>query len=453
MYENHIHRIMKKILILNARIVNEGRSFAGDLYISAGRIEVIGSDLSARKADIRIDAAGKTLLPGMIDDQVHFREPGLMHKGDIFTESRAAVAGGITGYMEMPNTNPPTVSHELLEEKYRAAAGRSFANYGFYLGATHTNIEAVKSLDPAKACGVKVFMGSSTGNLLVDDRAVLEQLFAHAPTLVATHCEDDAIIAQNAEDARARFGDHVPMTEHPVIRSAEACYRSSALAVDLARRHGTRLHVLHLTTAREMALFSTGDPQDKKITAEVCVHHLYFDASAYPEKGSLIKCNPAIKTAADRKALLKAVLENRIDVIATDHAPHTLAEKQNPYFKAPSGLPLVQHALVSLLEHHHDGQLPLPLIVEKTSHAPARLFDLIDRGFIREGYWADLVLVDLDHPARVADQPVLSKCGWSPFAGHTFRSSVAATVVSGHLAYHNGQVDSQPAGMRLAHKR
>jgi dihydroorotase len=444
---------MKTVLITNARIVNEGRHHEGDVWISSGRIEALGGDLSARKADLLIDAAGKTLLPGMIDDQVHFREPGLTHKGDLFTESRAAVAGGITSYMEMPNTNPPTVSHALLEDKYRRADGRSFANYGFYLGADNSNIEAVKSLDPSQACGIKVFMGSSTGNLLVDDPDTLEQIFKHAPTLVATHCENDQIIAQNAAAARARFGDRVPMIEHPRIRSAEACFQSSALAVDLARRHGTRLHVLHLTTAREMALFVSGPIQGKTITAEVCVHHLFFDQSAYAEKGSLIKCNPAIKTAADKEALLDAVHENRIDVIATDHAPHTLDEKQNPYFQAPSGLPLVQHALVGLLEHYHEGRLPLEVIVEKTSHAPARLFDLIDRGFIREGYWADLVLVDL-HPALPAENPpILYKCGWSPFEGIPFRSAITATIVSGHLVYHEGQVQGQPYGMRLAHDR
>lgn len=446
---------MKSILILNARIVNEGRMDTGDIFIASGRIEVIGKDLSSRKADIRIDAAGRTLMPGMIDDQVHFREPGLTHKGDIYTESRAAVAGGITAYMEMPNTNPPTLSQALLEKKYTAATGRSFANYGFYLGASNDNIEAVKSVDPQKTCGIKVFMGSSTGNLLVDDPAALEQIFAHAPTLVATHCEDDGIIAKNAKAVKKRFGDgdRVPMTEHPHIRSAQACYRSSKLAVDLARKHATRLHVLHLTSEREMSLFSTAELPEKSITAEVCVHHLFFDASDYPELGSRIKCNPAIKTASDRTALLNAVRDNRIDVIATDHAPHTLTEKQNPYFKAPSGLPLVQHALISLLEHYHNGQLSLEKIVEKTSHAPAFLFDLKERGFIREGYWADLVLVDLENPTIVTDESALYKCGWSPFAGRSFRSAIAATLVSGHLAYHNGRVDPQPAGMRLAHNR
>lgn len=440
---------MKSILIINARIVNEGTVRPGDVHIVDGRIKQVGSNLSARKTDILIDAGGRTLMPGMIDDQVHFREPGLTHKGNISSESRAAAAGGITSYMDMPNTMPPTTSRKLLEEKYTLASGRSFANFGFYLGGANDNIEEIKALDPQTACGVKIFMGASTGNMLVDDPRALEDIFTHAPTLVATHCENTPVIQANEEKMRAKYGDDVPMTAHPKIRSADACFQSSSLAVDLARRCQTQLHLLHLTTAKEMTLLSDLPLEQKRITAEVCVHHLYFDASDYPEKGTRIKCNPSIKTAADKAALIDAVTGNRIDVIATDHAPHTLAEKNRPYFEAPAGLPLVQHALLSLLEHHHSGVFSLPLIAEKTAHAPARLFRLKDRGYIREGYWADLTLVDLDRPQRIGEEPILYLCGWSPFEGSSWRSSVEATIVSGHLAYYRGRVNPRPAGMRL----
>jgi len=444
---------MQRILIHNALIVTDGSTQTGDVLIQDGRIQKIGGDLAGSSADIRLDADGKALLPGLIDDQVHFREPGMTHKGDIFTESRAAAAGGITSYMEMPNTKPAATTGRLLEEKFAAAAGRSFANYSFYLGATNENIDEIKALDPLKSCGIKVFMGSSTGDLLVDDPRSLENIFAQAPAIVATHCEDDPTIQANAQAFRSRFGEDVPMTAHAEIRSEEACLKSSSLAVELARKYGTQLHILHLTTAAELALLSHRPLQEKRITAEVCVHHLFFDDSHYPAKGTRIKCNPAIKTDADRKALLQAVADNRIDVIATDHAPHSLAEKQAPYFKAPSGLPLVQHALLALLEHYHDGLFPLPLVVEKTAHAPARLFQLKDRGYIREGYWADLTLVDLDRAFAVDANPIFYKCGWSPFDGHTFRSTVEATIVSGHLAYHKGTVHPKAAGMRLEFER
>ena len=445
--------MMESILIVNAAIVSEGGITAGDVYVKAGRIAQIGPDLASRSADRVIDAQGNILLPGLIDDQVHFREPGLTHKGDLVSESRAAVAGGITSYMEMPNTHPPTTSAARLEDKYQSAAGRSYANYSFYLGATNDNLQEIKALDPLSSCGVKVFMGSSTGNLLVDDGDALEAIFAHSPVIVATHCEDDTLIGENARRCREIYGEDVPMSEHPRIRSEEACYRSTAHAVALARKHGTRLHILHLTTARELSLLSARPADEKTITAEACVHHLHFDETAYAAKGTRIKCNPAIKSPADRRALLDAVGDGRIDVIATDHAPHTMEEKQRPYFQAPAGLPLVQHALVCLLEHYHEGRMSLPLIAEKTAHAPARLFQLKDRGYIREGYWADLTLVDIHRRCRVDEQPVFARCGWTPFDGVIFRSTVDTTIVSGQLAYRNGRIDSPPAGMRLAFDR
>ena len=444
---------MTSILITNALTVNEGRSTHQDLLIRDGRIEAIGGDLSGRDADRVIDADGRALFPGMIDDQVHFREPGLTHKGDIRSESRAAVAGGITSYMEMPNTSPPTTTIDLLEEKHRIARKASFANYSFYLGGANDNIEAVKMLDPKQACGVKVFMGASTGNMLVDDPEALEQIFTHSPTIVATHCEDSPIIDENTRRFQAIHGENIPIALHPAIRSEAACYRSTALAVELARRCNTRLHVLHLSTAKELALLSSMPLEAKQITAEVCVHHLLFSGTDYRDKGNLIKCNPAIKTEADRRELLAALQAGTIDVVGTDHAPHTLAEKRQPYMKAPSGLPLVQHALVSLLEHVHDRALSLEQVAEKTAHNPARLFEVKERGYLREGYWADLVLVDLKRPTIVDDQPVHYHCGWTPFSGRTFRSSVAATLVSGHLAFIDGKIDPGPAGRRLEFDR
>ena len=441
------------ILILNARIVNEGAITEGDVLIRKGRFEAIGSNLASRQAGIRIDAAGKALLPGMIDDQVHFREPGLTHKGDIAFESRAAVAGGITSFMDMPNTHPTTTSMAALEDKLARAAQSACANYAFYFGATNTNLEAVKAVDPQRTCGIKVFMGASTGNMLVDDPATLEGIFAEAPVLVATHCEDTPRILENERDFRNRFGEAVPFGHHPDIRSREACLTSSTLAVELARRLGTRLHVLHLTTADELALFGAGPPDTKQITAEVCVHHLFFARSDYDARGALIKCNPAIKEADDRAALIQAVTDGRIDVIATDHAPHTRDEKRRSYFEAPSGLPLVQHALPALLEHYHDGRFSLPLIAEKTSHAVARLFALENRGYIREGYWADLVLVDLETPTEVSEQRVWSKCGWTPFEGLTLRSSIDTTIVNGQIAYRKGQVQPDCRGRPLTFTR
>ena len=444
---------MTSFLITNAMTVNEGVSVYQDVYIRGGRIESMAKNLSGRQADRTIDAEGRTLLPGMIDDQVHFREPGLTHKGSIGSESRAAVAGGITSYMEMPNTSPPTTTMDRLAEKYRIAGETSFANYGFYLGGANDNIETIKRLDPKATCGVKVFMGSSTGNMRVDDPSALEQIFTHSPVIVATHCEDDPIIEENTRRFQIIHGEDIPIALHPAIRSEEACYRSTALAVELAHRCGTRLHVLHLSTARELDLFSDAPMDDKQITAEVCVHHLYFAGTDYGEKGTLIKCNPAIKTEMDREGLIAALASGKIDVVGTDHAPHTLEEKQRAYLRSPSGLPLVQHALVSLLEHVHDGVLPLEQVVEKTAHAPARRFDVRERGYLREGYWADLVLVDMHQPTVVDDGEIYYRCAWTPFAGRTFRSSVVATMVSGHLAYMDGEIDPTPRGRRLEFDR
>lgn len=440
---------MSKLLVTNARIVNEGKISESDLLIDQGKIEKIDSSISSQPDWQILDAAGKTLMPGMIDDQVHFREPGLTHKGDIASESAAAVAGGITSFMEMPNVKPPTLTADELEKKYQRAQGRSFANYGFYLGASNDNLDEIVALDPNHACGVKVFMGASTGNMLVDDPLTLEGIFQKSPVPVVTHCEDTPTILANEKRYRNQYGDDIPYELHPHIRSAEACYMSSSLAVDLAKKHSTRLHVLHLTTAREMALFSDQPLEHKRITAEVCVHHLFFDDNDYARKGALIKCNPAIKTSVDKQALLRAVVDNRIDVIATDHAPHTWEEKQGTYFKTPAGLPLVQHALPSLLQHYHLGHFSLEKIVEKISHTPAKIFGVVDRGFIREGYWADLTLIDLYTPFSVNKDNILYKCGWSPFEGYTFHASIDTTIVNGEIAYQNGKVLSEPKGRRM----
>ena len=435
--------------IVNARIVNEGHIHEGDLLVRDGRI--VGIDAPAQGDEEAFDAAGAWLLPGMIDDQVHFREPGFEHKGTIATESRAALAGGITSYMEMPNCNPLTVDAAALKDKHSRAADHSEANYAFYFGATNDNLEAIKSVDRALTCGIKVFMGASTGDMLVDNEATLEGIFSSTPLIIATHCEDTPTILANEAAAAEKYGDDIPFTEHPNIRSVEACYKSSSLAVSLAKKHGSRLHVLHLTTAREMAHFEPGPLAGKRITAEACVHHLFFDESWYPRKGADIKCNPAIKSAADRQALLAAVNEDRIDVIATDHAPHTREEKDRKYPRAPAGLPLVQHALLSLMEHVREGTFSIEKVVQKTAHAPAELFGVEDRGFIREGYFADLVIID---PSQAADpEEIHSKCGWSPFAGIPLSSRVRATWVNGHLRYRDGEILPGPNGMPLTFKR
>ena len=444
---------MNTILIKGASIVNEGQIIVADVLIKGGFIEKIASSISEPDAT-EVNAEGLYLFPGMIDDQVHFREPGLTHKADIFTESMAAVAGGITSFMEMPNTVPNTLTQELLADKYKIASEVSLANYSFFMGASNTNIGEVLKTDPRNVCGIKVFMGSSTGNMLVDNEQVLENIFKEAPILVATHCEDEQTIQQNMAAFKAQYGENITVDMHPLIRSAEACYKSSSMAVELAKRYGTRLHILHISTAKEVALFDNITPlKDKKITAEACVHHLWFDDSDYATKGNWIKWNPAVKTATDKDAILKGVLEGYIDIIATDHAPHTIEEKEQPYLQAPSGGPLVQHALSALFEMYHQGKISLVQIAEKTAHNVATCFEIEKRGFIREGYWADLVLVNLNDPYKVTRQNVLYKCGWSPFEGQTFQAEITHTFISGNLAYQRGKFMTNEIGKRLQFNR
>lgn len=438
---------MNSVLIRNARLVNEGREVEGDLLVSHGRIVKIARSIEGERATLEIDANGQWLVPGMIDDQVHFREPGAPAKGSLYTESRAAVAGGITSFMDMPNTQPATLTLEALADKKHRAATTSVANYGFHFGVSHDNLDTVAALNPCEVAGVKVFMGASTGNLLVDDPATLERLFAEVPTILLAHCEHTPSIDANAANLHAQFGERLPPAAHALIRNAESCYRSSSLAVELARRHGTRLHVLHLTTARELALFEDKPLAHKRITAEVCLHHLLFDDRDYADLGNLIKCNPAIKTQADRDALRAALNSNRLDVIGSDHAPHTWEEKQRPYAQAPAGLPLVQHALPALLELVEEGVLPITTLVAKTSHRVADLFAIPDRGYLREGYWADLVLIAAQ-AFEVNQQPILSQCGWTPFAGRSFRHRVSLTMVSGQIAWHEGRINEQCRGWR-----
>jgi dihydroorotase len=441
---------MMRTLIRNANIVNEDKVFHGDVLINGEYIEKIGNELRAEGNTKVIDASGKYLLPGAIDDQVHFREPGLTHKGTIQTESTAAVAGGVTSFMEMPNTSPPVFTRELLEDKYRIASATSLANYSFFMGASNDNLEEVLRIDLSMVCGLKIFMGSSTGNLLVDKPESLEQFFSKFPGLIATHCEDEATIRANTEVYRAEYGDNVPVEYHPLIRSAEACYKSSSFAIELARKNGTRLHILHISTAKETELFSNSVPLEKKqITSEACIHHLWFDDADYARLGNLIKWNPAIKARADRHAVFSALLDDRIDVVATDHAPHTWEEKQNVYLKAPSGGPLVQHSIPAMLELHRQGKISLEKIVRKMSHNPAILFRILKRGFIREGYFADLVLIDLNSPWTVSKDNLLYHCGWSPLEGQRFGSRVVNTWVSGHLAFQDGHIDSSVKGKRL----
>lgn len=444
---------MSSIIIKSATIVNEGRIFIGDVFIKNGFIEQIGTILNLI-ADKVINAEGLHLLPGCIDDQVHFREPGLTHKADIFTESRAALAGGITSFMEMPNTVPNTLTQQLLEDKYQIAKKNSAANYSFFMGAGNDNLEQVLITDPVNVCGIKIFMGSSTGNMLVDNEKTLEGIFSQTPLLVATHCEDEATIRANAERFKLQYGDDLTPEMHPLIRNAEACFISSSFAMGLAKKYDTRLHILHISTAIETSLFNNSIPLEKKrITSEACIHHLWFSDTDYAQKGNWIKWNPAIKTAADRDEIFKAVLDDRIDVIATDHAPHTIEEKLQPYSKAPSGGPLVQHALIAMLEFYKQGKISLEKIVEKMAHSPAICFQIDKRGFIREGYWADLVLVDLNKPSTVNRLNVLSKCGWSPFEGQTFSSSVVSTIVSGNLVYEKGKIIDGVMGKRMVFNR
>ncbi|MDZ4714927.1 MAG: dihydroorotase [Cytophagales bacterium] len=435
-------------LLVNAKIVNEGKVVAGDVLIKDDRIEKIGSHLSSEGRVV--DVKGKFLLPGVIDDQVHFREPGLTHKATIFSESRAAVAGGVTSYMEMPNTVPPTFTQELLEQKYQIAARDSLANYSFYMGTSSDNLDEILKTDLSRVCGLKIFMGSSTGNLLVDDPAILERIFSSFSGVIALHCEDEKTIRDNMETFRQQFGEDMPLEYHPQIRSEAGCLASSSFAVSLAKKCGTRIHVLHLSTAVETELFSNVVPlSQKRITAEACIHHLWFNAGDYPRLGMKIKWNPAIKTAIDQQAILKAVLDDRIDVIATDHAPHTLEEKKNTYFKAPAGGPLVQHGLVAMMEFHRQGKISLEKVVEKMCHNPAVLFRIKERGFIREGYFADLVVVDPADPWKVDASNILAKSGWSPFEGQVFQSRVTDTFVSGHHAFASGRFDETRTGQRM----
>ena len=444
---------MSSTLIRNALLINEGKIFLADVFIQNGLIAQIGQSLDVQ-ADESIDAEGKYLIPGIIDDQVHFREPGLTHKAELYTESKAAVAGGITSFMEMPNTKPQTLTQELLEQKYQRAQEVSLANYSFFMGASNDNLEEVLKTDPKNVGAIKIFMGSSTGNMLVDDKNVLENIFEKSKMLIAVHCEDEATIQENTAHYKSIYGEDVPIEMHPKIRSDEACYKSSSMAIELAKKHDTRLHVFHLSSAKEMELFRNDIPlEEKRITAEVCIHHLWFDDSQYADKGTHIKWNPAVKSKADKEAVFQALLDDRIDIIATDHAPHTLEEKNNTYFNAPSGGPLVQHALVAMLELYHQGKIRLEKIVEKMCHAPAICFQVENRGFIREGYAADLVLVEIDNPWEVNKDNILYKCAWSPFEGNTFRSRVTHTWVNGHLAYQNGTFDESQKGHRLTFDR
>lgn len=444
---------MSDWLITNADIVNEGRRFHADVRVRSGRIEAIAPSLAAQPNERVVDARGRVLMPGMIDDHVHFREPGYTAKADIAAESRAAAAGGVTSFIDMPNTNPPTLTHALLEAKYALAARSSAINYAFYFGASNDNLDAIRTLDPRTVPGVKVFLCESTGNLCVSDPATLDGVFRDAPVIVAVHCEDDRIVHANLDRAKAQFGDDIPMRMHAEIRSRQACFESTKWAVETARRYGTRLHVLHVSTADELALFEPGPIAGKKITAETCVHFLRFTDADYAQFGGRIKCNPSIKAASDRDALMRALADTRLDILATDHAPHLLEEKAQAYTRCPSGIPLIQFALQSALEHVFDGRLTLERLVETTAHAPATLFAIKDRGFLREGYCADLTMIDLQTPQTVRREDVISKCGWSPFEGDTFRSSIAATWVNGHLAWNEGRLDDTQLGNALEFAR
>ena len=446
---------MSRILIKNAKIVNEGEIFEGDVLVEGEYIVEIGQNISLKSSSTKvIDAEGNYLLPGVIDDQVHFREPGLTQKGDIASESKAAVAGGITSFIEQPNTVPNAVTQEILEQKYQIASKNSYANYSFMMGATNDNLEEVLKTDPKNVAGIKIFLGSSTGNMLVDNDVVLEKIFSSTKMLIAVHCEDEQTIKNNVEKYKEEYGEDVPIQAHHLIRSEEACYISSSKAVALAKKTGARLHVFHLSTAKEMSLFSNKIPlEDKKITAEVCIHHLWFTNKDYDVKGNLIKWNPAVKTEADRTALWEALLDGRIDVIATDHAPHTLEEKMQPYLQAPSGGPLVQHALVAMFEMFHQGRISVEKIVEKMAHNPAKIFKIEKRGFIKVGNYADLVLVNAGLPWSVQKDNILSKCGWSPFQGFTFKSRITHTIVNGQLVYTNFKVKDLRSGQRLIFNR
>ncbi len=440
-------------IIRNATIVNEGNIISSDVLLENSIISKIGAGIKAENAT-EINAYGKYLFPGVIDDQVHFREPGLTHKAEIYTEAKAAVAGGITSFMEMPNTVPNTLTQDLLEQKYQRAAKVSLANYSFFMGASNENIEDVLKTDEKNVCGIKIFMGSSTGNMLVDNEKTLEGIFSRSPMLIATHCEDEATIRLNTELYKQKYGEEIPVEAHPLIRNVDACYKSSSMAVALAKKHNTRLHILHISTAKECGLFDNKTPlKQKRITAEACIHHLWFDDSYYKTKGNLLKWNPAVKSVSERDEILKALLDNRIDIIATDHAPHTWEEKNNTYLKAPAGGPMVQHALPAMLEFYKQGKISLEKIAEKMSHAVADCFQIKNRGYIREGYFADLVLVDLEKPWTVSKENILYKCGWSIFEGQNFSSRITHTFVNGHLAYENGHFDESIKGKRMTFHR
>jgi dihydroorotase len=441
---------MKKFLIKGGTIINEQKRFVGDILISNGRIERIDSSIQVQGQVTEINAEGKYVIPGMIDDQVHFREPGLTHKGNIASESRAAVAGGITSFMEMPNTVPNALTQELLEDKYQIAAKSSPANYSFFMGASNDNAEEVLRTNPNNVCGVKIFMGSSTGNMLVDREATLERLFSTVPMLIATHCEDEATVRKNLALHLEKYGEHIPISAHPIIRSEEACYLSSSFAVGLAKKHNTRLHILHISTAKELELFRNDIPlEEKRITAEACIHHLWFSDKDYIEKGNFIKWNPAVKTAENRAAIWQAVRDGRIDVLATDHAPHTIEEKNQNYSKAPSGGPLVQHAVQALFEKSIQGEITLEDLVQKAAHNVARLFRIEERGYLREGYFADLVIVDPNKPYTVNKNNLLYHCGWSPFEGTTFQHTIESTFVNGNLVWNDGLLQVEQSGQRM----
>ncbi len=445
---------MSTLLIRNAKLVNEGKTYHADVFIKNGFIEKIDTNGIAMNADRVINAEGLYLLPGVIDDQVHFREPGLTYKGEIYTEAKAGVAGGVTSFMEQPNTFPNAVTLELLEEKYTRASQCSLANYSFFMGTTNKNLEELLKVDETKICGVKMFLGSSTGDMLVDDPIALENIFKNVKTLIATHCEDDPMIKQNQKKYIEQYGEEMPAKYHGQIRSDEACYKSSSYTVELAKKHNTRLHIFHLSSAKELALLRNDIPlNEKRITAEACIHHLWFSDTDYETKGNLIKWNPAIKTTHDRDEIFNAVLDGRIDVIATDHAPHTLEEKNQTYLKAPSGGPLIQHSLNAMLEFYHQGKISLEKIVEKMCHNVAILFEIDRRGFIREGFYADLVLVDLKKEYTVSKENILYKCKWSPFEGTTFHSVVTTTIVNGNVVFENGKFDESEMGMRLKFNR
>jgi dihydroorotase len=445
---------MTNYVLKNAQIVNEGRIITSDLRIADGRIAKIASDITPAPGDIVLDVKGKHVFPGMIDDQVHFREPGLTHKATIASEARAAVAGGVTSFMEMPNTVPNALTQELLADKYAIAAAGSLANYSFFMGAGNDNLEEVLKTNSRDVCGIKIFMGSSTGNMLVDNAQTLEKLFSSCEMLIATHCEDEPTVRARTALFKEKYPENAPAYIHPLVRNEEACYLSSSMAVDLAKKNNTRLHILHISTEEELALFETGKAvKDKKITAEVCVHHLWFDAAQYDTLGNQIKCNPAIKDARHKAALRKALVSGELDIIATDHAPHTWDEKSQEFWKSPSGLPLVQHPLLLMIDLAKEGHISLELIAEKTAHAVADCFQIEERGYIREGYWADLAIIDLNKSTSVSKENILYQCGWSPLEGHTLSASVEHTFVSGHLAYSQGAFDESKTGKRLLFNR